>query len=202
MIKIYIGDKPIILSSKIEDNLKFEFETVEYNENKEELLNYIESIEKQALNSKGLFIYSTDYEKLKEDFFSFYKLIEAAGAVVINIERDILGIFRNGFWDLPKGKIEKNESLVEAAIREVKEETGIKNLIILEYLKETYHTYFDELRNQRILKKSYWYFMETPDYLLTPQKEEGIEVAKWIDLVDFIDIKPIHNNILDVLKFL
>ena len=202
MIKIYIGDKPIILSSKIEDNLKFELETIEYNENKEELLVYIESIEKQNLNSKGLFIYSSDYEKLKVDFFSFYKLIEAAGAVVINEERDILGIFRNGFWDLPKGKIEKNESLEEAAIREVQEETGIKNLIILEYLKETYHTYFDDSRNQRILKKSYWYFMETTDFDLIPQKEEGIEVAKWIDLVDFIDINPIHNNILDILKFL
>jgi 8-oxo-dGTP pyrophosphatase MutT (NUDIX family) len=202
MIKIYIGDKPIILSSKIEDNLKFEFETFEYSENKQDILNYIESIEKQEFNSKGLFIYSFDYDKLKEDFFSFYKIIEAAGAVVINEERDILGIFRNGFWDLPKGKIEKNESLEEAAIREVKEETGIKNLIILEYLKETYHTYFDDLRNQRILKKSYWYFMETNDYVLKPQKEEGIEIAKWIDLVDFIDINPIHNNILDVLKFL
>jgi hypothetical protein len=69
-------------------------------------------------------------------------------------------------------------------------------------LKETYHTYFDELKNQRVLKKSYWYFMETTDFNLTPQKEEGIEIAKWIDLVGFIDIKPIHNNILDVLKFL
>jgi hypothetical protein len=44
--------------------------------------------------------------------------------------------------------------------------------------------------------------METTDFNLTPQKEEGIEIAKWIDLVDFIDINPIHNNILDVLKFL
>ena len=202
MIKIYIGDKPIILSSKIEDNLKFELETIEYSENKQDILNYIESIEKQEFNSKGLFIYSSDYEKLRGDFFSFYKIIEAAGAVVINGERDILGIFRNGFWDLPKGKIEKNESLEEAAIREVQEETGIKDLIILEYLKETYHTYFDELKNQRVLKKSYWYFMETTDFNLTPQKEEGIEIAKWIDLVGFIDIKPIHNNILDVLKFL
>lgn len=37
---------------------------------------------------------------------------------------------KQGFYDIPGGKVEENESLVQAAIREMKEETGmiVKNL--------------------------------------------------------------------------
>jgi len=47
------------------------------------------------------------------------------------IKNEILFIFRNGKWDLPKGKAEAKETINQTAIREVEEETGITGLSII-----------------------------------------------------------------------
>ena len=88
------------------------------------------------------------------DFCSKYKVIEAAGGLVFNEKNKILMIFRNGKWDLPKGKIELGESIEDAAIREVEEECGIDNLKIDNKLINTYHTY--NLNGFNILKKTWF----------------------------------------------
>ena len=68
-------------------------------------------------------------------------MVEAAGGLVFNKDGDILMIFRNGKWDLPKGKLEIGESIEECAIREVEEECGISGLIIEKKIKDTYNIY-------------------------------------------------------------
>ena len=60
-----------------------------------------------------------------------HKHIIAAGGVVFRIEHEVVSIlliFRNGVWDLPKGKLEKGESIEMCASREVSEETGTLSL--------------------------------------------------------------------------
>ena len=52
-----------------------------------------------------------------KEFCSKFIIIEAAGGVVYNNEDQVVMIFRNDFWDLPKGKLEKNETLGECAKR-------------------------------------------------------------------------------------
>ena len=79
--------------------------------------------------------------------------------IVYNNSQQILMIFRNNFWDLPKGKLELNEKIEDCAIREVEEETGVKELIITSKMPITYHTY--ELNNKPILKCTYWFKMFT-----------------------------------------
>ena len=66
-----------------------------------------------------------------EEFCSKLTLIKAAGGLVYNQENKLLMIFRNGKWDLPKGKLEEGESIENCAIREVEEECGISNLQII-----------------------------------------------------------------------
>ena len=44
-------------------------------------------------------------------------------------------------WEFPGGKIEKGESPAMAGLREVREECGILNLVIVNDLPSTYHTY-------------------------------------------------------------
>jgi len=90
----------------------------------------------------------------------------------------LLVIFRNGKWDLPKGKIEAGESMTEGALREVTEETELKKLEIVKRFACTYHTY--RMGNERVLKETTWYLMRTPDTQTTPQLKEGITVATWI----------------------
>lgn len=108
------------------------------------------------------------------------KVIEAAGGLVRNAQGKILLIFRNGKWDLPKGKIEKGETPEAAAVREVEEECGIADLKIVRALTPSWHTYKDG--DQVILKKTWWYEMTTTSSsALVPQEEEGITRVEWAD---------------------
>ena len=65
-----------------------------------------------------------------ESFCANYMLIEAAGGLVYNAKDQLLMIFRNGKWDLPKGKLEVGENIEQCAMREVEEECGISGLTI------------------------------------------------------------------------
>ena len=135
-----------------------------------------------------------------KDFCSKFIMIESAGGLVFNKDGDILMIFRNGKWDLPKGKLEIGESVEECAIREVEEECGIVGLDIIEKLLETYHTY--NMDGEEVLKKTYWYKMKT-DYSakLVPQIEEGITKVSWVDKDQISKkLKNSYGNISDVLN--
>ena len=113
-------------------------------------------------------------------FCADYSLIEAAGGVVYNKENQLLMIFRNNKWDLPKGKFEMNENVKECAIREVQEECGVSGLSIVNALQDTYHTY--EVNEKKILKRTSWFTMYT-DFKgsFVPQTEEGITEVVWVD---------------------
>jgi 8-oxo-dGTP pyrophosphatase MutT (NUDIX family) len=105
-------------------------------------------------------------------------LVVAAGGVVTNRAGKVLFIYRNDKWDLPKGKLDKGETLEECALREVEEETGVQGLKIENILKTTYHVF---KRNGKYkLKQVYWYAMKT-SYKgeLTGQLDEGIVKVKW-----------------------
>ena len=115
-----------------------------------------------------------------ESFCADYKLIEAAGGLVYNDTNQLLMIFRNGKWDLPKGKLEVGENIEQCAIREVEEECGISELKIMQKLKETYHTY--EINGGKILKCTYWFTMRSSfKGNLVPQTKEGITNVEWVN---------------------
>lgn len=139
-------------------------------------------------NKSNLVIFYKDIDKLKEAFFNLFTIIEAAGGAVFNSYNQLLLIHRKGFWDLPKGKIEKSESIKEAAIREVEEETGILDPKIIKSIRfsgllneGTYHVYNE--KGKTILKLSHWFLMhlENAPEKLTPQTEEDIQEAKWVN---------------------
>ena len=153
----------------------------------------------QMLKSKKvkmLYLFHPKEDKLWYYFLNMFKLIEAAGGLVRNLKTNhFLFIFRNKKWDLPKGRINKNEEVQKAAIREVEEETGVENLSIIKPLNTTYHI-FKRNRKYR-LKKTFWYLMET-DYNgeLTPETKEGIEKAIWIDKKLIVSLKSeMYQNI-------
>lgn len=134
-----------------------------------------------------------------EIFCSDYIIVEAAGGIVYNHKNQILMIFRDGKWDLPKGKIEGKEEKEVCAIREVEEECGVSSLEILQYMKETYHTY--KLNGENILKRIYWYKMTTSfNGKLTPQTQEGITIARWVNKKDILKkINSSYGNIKELL---
>lgn len=111
------------------------------------------------------------------------RLITAAGGVVLrkpNDENEILLIYRNGQWDLPKGKCELGETIEACARREVAEEVGIPEPEILRSLGTTQHEYVQS--GEHILKTTHWYLMETESVQFKPQLEELIEEVAWVHL--------------------
>jgi len=126
-------------------------------------------------------------------------VIEAAGGLVKNENRDLLFIYRNDKWDLPKGKIEKGETIREAAVREVEEECNIVVNKLGKKICKTYHVYI--YKDEVVLKKTHWYKMKAKGQnKLKPQKEEGITDVRWFKPNDIDAILAnTFPSILDVL---
>ena len=115
------------------------------------------------------------YRKLCAQF----KEVNAGGGLVSNRRGDYLLISRNGLWDLPKGHQDPGEDIAVTALREVEEETGIKDLILKDLICITDHCY--KRNGIWHLKHTWWYDMlhNDPDDL-TPQTEEDITKAAWV----------------------
>ncbi len=130
------------------------------------------------------------------------KKIIAAGGLVQNESKELLMIFRRGKWDLPKGKLDKGESIEACALREVKEETGLTNVEIIELAGKTVHEYTDEYSAKEITKETYWYKMYAPEnQSLIPQKEEGIEAIEWVDEKNIKEkLKNSFINIIEIIE--
>lgn len=139
----------------------------------------------------------------KSEFKNFKKhftFIKAAGGIVEH-ENKYLFIYRLGKWDLPKGKMDEGEKPKITALREIEEECNLHGHAIVSKLCNTYHTY--ELKNQAILKKTYWYYLTISnlnDSDLKPQTEEGITDVRWFGIDDFDEIrKNAYDSIHEVL---
>jgi len=107
-----------------------------------------------------------------------FHFIEAAGGIIENEKGEILLMYRRKSWDLPKGKIDKEESPLEAAKREILEETGVKNLTLIDSLPSTYHIY--PYKQKQALKKTYWFYFKTDEIKTVPQADEDIELIEWV----------------------
>ena len=181
MLQIFYKEKPIIISDKksdLKNSLIIDPELVEN-------LDLLKLLAKKKINSIGVF--SNEFELILNIFKKKFPEIIAAGGKVINNKSEILFIYRNKKWDLPKGKAEKNEIISETALREVEEETGIKNLSIIKPLDKTYHIF--KRGGKNYLKSTYWFEMQS-DFIgkLKPQKKEGITRVEWIGIENLSSI--------------
>ena len=195
MYKVFFNQKPLILTSKIikssDSNplihIKFS--------SKNQILKAVKS-----KKTESVYIYHKNIKKLWEIFTKKFPIIDAAGGLVERSDGKILFIYRNNRWDLPKGGVEKKELIIEAAQREVKEETGLADLIVINKIGETYHI-FKKGKNFR-LKRTYWFKMKS-DYQgeLFPQEEEGIISAEWINKKRIPEIfKNAYENIKKIVN--
>jgi 8-oxo-dGTP pyrophosphatase MutT (NUDIX family) len=200
MYKIYINETPLYLKSTAELSESADSRTLvaRYAGRPKFLLHYADMLEKGKRFDRVI-LYADQLEQLFQDFVSHYVIVKAAGGVVQNSNNEVLFIFRRGWWDLPKGKIDNGETPAAAALREVMEETGLQQLVLGESLDTTWHTYREG--KQRILKVTYWYKMQSDATHMTPQVEEGIEKVCWLDAPTFLNQQPkLYASIRDVLE--
>lgn len=183
MLQIFYKEKPIIISDNISDlkeSLVIDLELIKN-------IDVVELLNKKKVKSIG--VLSKNKKSVLTALKKKYPEIIAAGGKVINQNSEILFIYRNKKWDLPKGKAEKNENISQTALREVIEETGIKNLTIVKPIEKTYHIF--KKGSKHYLKSTYWFEM-TSDYdgKFKPQKKEGISRVEWIDKETIGSILP------------
>jgi len=177
MYKVFYNDKAIIILDRSE-NLP-ENVSVENVESEHEMHRFLDEYFR-ANKMHDVVLSGNTISKLFHYFASWFDYIEAAGGLVKNRVGKCLFIKRWGIWDLPKGKIEKNESYENAAIREVEEETGVGGLKIEGKLPDTYHVY--QTDKQFVLKRTCWFLMLTEDgSTLKPQQDEGITEVVWFN---------------------
>jgi len=201
-IKIYFNDKPLFLCDNIDKTIEpyvHHDDAVFIDElNSHTVKSMIHEMQLEKIHA-GVFFHD-DLDALKKAFYKKFTIIQAGGGLVLNEKNEILLIFRKGKWDLPKGKLDKGEIISACAIREVEEETGLKNVKLIEPLIITYHTYHEGSRF--ILKESHWYTMKVSgDQILTPQTEEDILEVKWITKEEAEQYFPdCYPSVVDVLE--
>lgn len=196
MYKIYINENCLVVADQNQvQTLGDQNVTVlPFLAGKKMLLNYADKLEKSPGPSTFVLL-SSNPRSLFDDIRSLYKQIKAAGGIIFNEEKAILFIERLGRWDLPKGKVDTGEKIRDAAIREVKEETGL-DCRVTGKAGVTWHTYFDA-RNRRILKKTVWYTMVLiGSPLVVIQEEENITAYRWMKPEPFLNSNlPTYRSI-------
>lgn len=201
MYKVFFNDCRLIIAETDEgENLNNADEKVCVN-NPNELPGYVLPFLENG--KKSLIIYGNKKD-LWNHFQTFFQFIPAAGGLVKSSE-GFLFIFRNGKWDLPKGKIDKRESNEEAALREVAEETGLQQMKIIQPLPSTWHIYFskfDKPGSIPVLKETRWFLMEAPPgQVLMPDTAEEIETARWIRLDEIeLVLKNTYANLREMIE--
>lgn len=192
-IKVYFDDRPLWIT---DDPASLKKEA--------HLLNNADMDIKEFMktNTSGEICFVSDHiENAKDRLFRHYKTAMAGGGLVKNKDGKFLLIYRRNRWDLPKGHLDEGETMVECALREVREETGLKDIRIVSPLIITYHTYARD--GEDVLKETHWYLMdETGDGELIAQTEEDIQRIEWVlpsKLEKYYpEMFPLIRDVLDV----
>ena len=201
-IKIYFDDKPLFLCDDVDASLQpyvHHDDAVFIDElNLHTVKSMIHEMQESSVHA-GIF-FNKDLEELKAAFFKKFNIVKAGGGFILNENNAVLMMFRRGKWDLPKGKLDKKETIEECAMRETEEETGLKNIELISPLMTTYHTYHEGTRF--IMKETSWFRMKvTGDQKLVPQTSEQISKLEWVNKDDLEKYKKnSFPSVIDVLN--
>lgn len=113
-----------------------------------------------------------------------------SGGVVINKEGQVLVVSQNGnSWSLPKGHIDPGEDKLQAATREIYEESGIKDLKLVKEFPsyERYRIGLDGGEDKSETKTIYMFLFKTNDEKLKPIDPQNPE-ARWVEKEKVVDL--------------
>lgn len=203
MYKVFFNDSIIEIASEIKKSSNHNI-TRMVNSGCYDFVNQIVSeVQSGGYRSDSLIV-SQEVSLLWNHFRSQFAEIPAAGGLVLDESGKYLFIRRLGVWDLPKGKIETDETAEVAAIREVEEECGLSDLKIIRQLDSTFHIYrspYLPVPKNLVLKETKWFLMTcSGNQIPVPQEDEDIEAAQWMSLPELSLV--LDNTYLSLREFL
>lgn len=200
MYKVFFNERLIRICQEGKIAKNKPFVSFDLSSTAEDIKSWFESFKDDDLSE--IFLTHPDPGLFFNIFRSAFEDVPAAGGLVIS-GSNALFIFRNGKWDLPKGKIDKGEKPEHAAIREVSEECGISGHKIAGPLLSTYHIYpspSGDSGKAWVFKKTHWYEMSYGGPLTgVPQGGEGITEVRWIKVDGLTEV---FQNTYENLKLL
>ena len=172
MYKVFVNDKPLFLTNEIFKETDFQLFLLESVDFKQLIVKMFQNKIQKA------YLYYPDEKEIMKVLKTKIPVNKAGGGLVYNKNGEVLFIFRNGKWDLPKGGTEKGEDIEQTSMREVEEETGVNGLKIIKKLQKTYHIF--KRNGVYKLKITHWFEMQT-DFEGIPegQIDEGIDKVEW-----------------------
>jgi 8-oxo-dGTP pyrophosphatase MutT (NUDIX family) len=202
MYKVFLNDREIVIAEPAYQNMFQQFEVAETIKTADEVKTWFDKFGGKTKGST--IIYQENPEEfIKSVFSQAFTQIEAAGGIVKR-NNQFLFIFRNGKWDLPKGKLDTGETPEKAAIREVEEECGIQGHQIVKKVPPTWHIYqstWQDSAGEWILKKTHWFEMDyTGTKNGTPETGENISEIRWFGKEDFgLILQNTYSNLKSII---
>jgi 8-oxo-dGTP pyrophosphatase MutT (NUDIX family) len=178
--KIYYNDSLVLLTDEPGQSNKNFTKVIKGEEEADAFFKH--SLQFDGSTNENVLIVTDKSAQVMRRFLEGVKLVIAGGGIVSNEKDELLLIFRRGKWDMPKGKIEKGEHIIDGARREVTEETGIRIESVEKEPRLTYHAY--QLRGKNCLKETSWFGMHATGQQPAPQIEEDIQEARWVKKSD------------------
>lgn len=200
MYKVFFNERIVLLTDDFIRNFQMRYGLFYKYKDVEELKEML-SLFWDIRHIDNLFIYHHDLDQLRERFKSCFQQVNAGGGLIKNKEGRYLIMKRRGKWDLPKGKVNKNETIEAAALREVTEETGLFGIAVVSPMLSTYHTYYIE--DKPVLKRTSWFemlYIGNDDPI--PELEEDITEIRWLRKDELRSITSnTYQAITDVFRY-
>ncbi|MCC7543514.1 NUDIX domain-containing protein [bacterium] len=111
-----------------------------------------------------------------------------------------------GRWSVPKGHVESGETLEQTALREIGEETGLKNTRIIDKLDKVH--FFYRFEGRLIFMTAFHFLIEAvdPDEPIVVEESEGIVDARWFStenaaqVLEYKSLKELLERSMNILK--
>ncbi len=112
---------------------------------------------------------------------------KSCGTIIIDNNKVLIIRQKQGFYGFPKGHMEQNETEIETAIRETKEETNL-DVLIDEKRRYSLNYVIDNKNDKEVV-----YFLAKPINKNIIKQESEIKEILWIDIDKVVDILTFDN---------